>query len=67
MATKTDLEQVRQEMATKTDLEQVRQEMATKVTLESVQDDVRKVAEGYATISQRLEDAANLLKPPAFR
>ena len=67
MATKADLEQVRKEMATKADLEQVRQEMATKITLESVQDDVRKVADGYATISQRLEYVANLLKPPAFR
>jgi len=63
----TNLEQVRREMATKADLEQVRQEMATKVALESVQDDVRTIADGYATVSQRLEYVANLLKPPAFR
>ena len=67
MATKADLEELRKEMATKAALEQVNQAMATKVALESVQDDIRKVADGYATISQRLEYVANLLKPPAFR
>ena len=67
MATKSDLEELRKEMATKAALEQVNQAMATRVALESVQDDIRKVADGYATISQRLEYVANLLKPPAFR
>jgi hypothetical protein len=44
-------------------LTDISERMATKVELEATQENVRKVADGYMAIGQRLDAVADLLKP----
>jgi hypothetical protein len=56
------LADIAERMATKADLDEVRRALPTKVELESVRDDIRKIADGYAIVIQRIDHVAELLK-----
>jgi hypothetical protein len=62
LVTKEDLEEMRRTLVTKEDLNELRRTLATKIELEGVRDEIKRVADGYGTVRQRLDYVAELLK-----
>lgn len=56
------LADIRDQMATKADLEEMRKTLATKIELEAVNDNVKRIADGYQTVNERLNRVAEMLK-----
>ena len=56
----------REVLDVKRDVADIRERMATKVELEATNENVKKVADGYATTQQRLDRVADMLKSRAI-
>ena len=56
------LADIREQMATKADLEEMRKTLATKIELEEVGDNVKRIADGFQTVNERLNRVAEMLK-----